>query len=316
MALLYTNQEIPKTSEEAIRQFREDYIMGVTDGPLPTWHTPFVMPVESPRTTFPLSSISTKFQELKEKSGRFKQMDEREINVTVSPATAGHEVAVLDLKLQTIAARRWVTTPQRFVRAETRHVASKLAALLEAGQSTPCKWDDKNFFIATHDSNPADATSGQFSNYNAAGLDPAVVANIQAEMTSMRLVKDENGDKLGVEPREIWLPTEKFQLVSDMLSKEFLANGESNPIFGKLKPVHIPEFTDPNDWYLVDPELIASGLDPMVAAQFRPGDTLGLQFLDESSDFFKTNLKIAVKAVVWYGFSLIFPHGIRKVLGA
>lgn len=316
MARLYTHQEIPRTSEEAIRQFRDDYIMGVSDGPLPTWHTPFVMPVESPRTTFPISAISTKFLEMKEKSGRFKQMDERSLDLTVSPATAGHEVAVLDLKLGTVAARRWVTTPERFAKAEQRHVAAKLAALLEAGQATLCKWDDKNFFATNHDANPADPGAGTFSNYNAAGLDPAVVANIQAEMTAMRLVKDENGDKLGVEPTEIWLPTEKFQLVSDMLSKEFLANGESNPLFGKLKPVHIPDLTDANDWYLVDPVLIAAGLDPMVAAQFRPGDTLGLQFLDESSDFFKTNLKIAVKANIWYGFALVFPHGIRKILGA
>lgn len=316
MARLYTHQEIPRTSEEAIRQFREDYLMGVSDGPPPTWHTPFVMPVDSPRTTFPISAISTKFVEMKEKSGRFKQMDERELNIYASAYTAGHEISAMDLKLGTFASRRWATVPERFARAEERHVAQNLAAILEAGTSTLCKWDDKNFFATNHDANPADPTAGTFSNYQASPLDPAVLANLQAEMTTMRLVKDENGNKLGVEPAEIWLPTEKFQLVSDQLSKDYLANGESNTLKGKLKPVHIPELTDANDWYLVDPTLIAAGLDPMIAAQYRPGDTLGLQFLDESSDFFKTTLKIAVKANIWYGFALVFPHAIRKVVGA
>jgi hypothetical protein len=135
-------------------------------------------------------------------------------------------------------------------------------------------------------------------------------------MTAMRDVRDTNGDKLGVNPTEIWLPTAKFQGTADKLNQAFLASGESNPIAGQVKPVHVPDLIDVNDWYLVDTNLMAKGVDIAVAANYRNVADLGLRFWDESSDFFKDTGKLKVSAHIWYGFKLLFPHAIRKVVGA
>lgn len=316
MPSLYVSDQLPKTSEEAIREFNERYLAAISAAPTTGWASRFLLPVGAPRTTFPIGLMSTKFQETKEQSGTFKTLAEKAFDLKVVEFDAGYEAKKIDLLTNTFSYRNWQKVPGRFALAEDRHVAKNIASLLENGTAVASPWDDLAFFDTSHQANPANASLGTFSNYNSVATDPAVVANIQAEMTAMRLVKDENGDKLGAEPDEIWLPTQKFQLVSDMLSKEYLANGESNPIRGKLKPVHIPELTDVNDWYLVDTKMFGMGIEPVVAANFRASEDLGLRTFDESSDFFKNTGHIKVSAHIWYGFQLVFPHAIRKIVGA
>lgn len=135
-------------------------------------------------------------------------------------------------------------------------------------------------------------------------------------MTAMRDVRDTNGNKIGVEPDEIWLPTAKFQAVSDKLNQAFLATGESNYMNGKLRPVHVPELSDVNDWYLVDSKLVTRGFDPMIAAKYTPPADLSIRQFDESSDFFKKTGKIRYGVHIWYGFAYALPHAIRRVVGA
>jgi hypothetical protein len=275
-----------------------------------------VLPVGAPRTTFPISLMSTKFQETKERSGTFKTLAEKDFDLKVVEFDAGYEAKKMDILSNTFAYRNWSNAPGRFKLAEDRHVARNVASLLENGTAVASPWDDVAFFDTAHKANPANTSSGTFGNYQSVATDPAVIASLQAEMTQMRLVKDENGDKMGVDPTEIWLPTQKFQLVSDMLSKEYLANGESNPLRGKLTPVHVPEFTDVNDFYLVDTNMFSMGIDPVVAANFRPSADLGLRQWNEQSDYFLDTGKLKVAAHIWYGFQLVFPHAIRKIVGA
>ena len=313
---LYTPELLPTTSEEAIRQFNEKYLAVSSAAPAPTWADRFVMPVGAPRVTFPIGLMSTKFRETRDQGSRAKGMTEESFDLKVVEHDAGFEAPLLDIKTNTFAYRNWMRAPERLRIAEARHVCKQLAVLLEDGTSQLSPWDGVAFFSASHKANPSDSGAGVFSNYQSSATDPAVIANLQAEMTAMRAVKDENGDKLGVEPDEIWLPTEKFQIVSDRLNQDRLANGESNPILGKLKPVHVPDLTDVNDWFLVDSKQLAMGFDPMVAAKFMPADTLGLRFWDENSDFFKDSGKIKVSQHIWTGFRLVFPHAIRLVRGA
>lgn len=315
MPSLYVNEQLPTTSEEAIRQFDEKYLAVLSAAPAPTWGDRFVQSVGAPRVTYPIALMATKFLETKEASSRFKSMAEESFDLRVVEFDAGFEAAMLDLKTNVFAYRNWMAAPDRLRVAEGRHLCRNMAALLEAGTSTLSPWDAVNFFSATHKANPSYGST-TWSNYQSSTLDPATLANIQAEMTAMRDVRDENGDKLGVEPDEIWLPTEKFQLVSDKLNQALISNGESNPLLGKLKPVHVPDFTDANDWYLVDSKMMAAGFDPLIAAQYVPSDTLGLRYWDESSDFFKDTGKIKVSQHIWNGFALVFPHAIRLIKGA
>lgn len=315
MTSLYTNELLPTTSEQAIREFNEKYLAVVSAAPAPTWADRFVSPVSAPRVTFPIGLMSTKFRETRDQGSRAKGMTEESFDLRVVEHDAGFEAPFLDISTNAFAYRNWMRAPERLRIAEGRHVCKQLATLLEAGTSDTSPYDGVAFFSASHKANPADSGAGTFSNYQSSAAAPTI-ANIQTEMTAMRAVKDENGDKLGVEPDEIWLPTEKFQVVSDLLNQAFLASGESNPMLGKLKPVHVPDLTDANDWFLVDSKLIAMGFDPMVAAKFVPADTLGLRFWDESSDFFKDTGKIRVSQHIWTGFRLVFPHAIRLVRGA
>ncbi len=313
---LYIKDTLPASSEEAIRKFETRYNAILVAGNTGDWVNPFIMNVDSPRTTYPLSAFTSGFRETKEGSGRFRGMSDKTFDLNVSEFDDGYEAKLADILTNVFAWQRWNEVPQAFVTAERRHHASKLAKLLEAGQSTACKYDDVNFFATTHLSNPMIATSAQFSNYDSAGLAPETLTNVSAQMTQMRLVKDVNGEKLGVEPTEIWLPTEKFQVTSDALNKDFLANGESNTMKGKLKPVHVPQLTDPNDWYLVDGNLLTA-YTPMLSVRWTTLEgKLGLRTFDETSDHTKKTGKIAISKHIWTGQGLLFPHAIRKVAGA
>lgn len=320
MASLFTHETLPATSEEAIRIFDERYLTAITAAAPPAWAAPFIFPVGSPRVTFPISLFSTKYNETKEQSSRFKTMAEDSFDLTVVEYDAGYEAKLLDLLTNTFAYRNWGRAPAALADGEVKHAAKNLVTLLEdAAQTSP--WDGQLFFDTDHRSNPKEViveTQGRkntWSNLQAGPLAPTL-ANIAAEMTLMRDVRDHNGDKLGVEPNEIWLPTEKFQAVSDLLNQALISGGESNPIAGKIKPVHIPDLTDANDWYLVDTTQFSKGVEPMVAAQYRDVGSLGLRTWDESSDFFKDTGKLKVSAHIWYGFKLVFPHAIRQVVGA
>ncbi len=320
MASLFTNQTLPATSEEAIRQFDERYLAAITAAAPPGWCAGFIDSVGAPRVTFPMSLMSTKFNETKEQASRFKTMAEQAFDLTVIEYDAGYEAKLLDILTNTFAYRNWGRAPAALADGEVKHVAKNLVTLLEdSAQLSP--WDGLSFFNDAHRSNPKEVIGtsqgrkNTWDNLQATTLAPTL-ANIAAEMTLMRDVRDENGDKMGIEPNEIWLPTEKFQGTSDLLNQAFLANGESNPMLGKIKPVHVPDLTDVNDWFLVDTTQFAKGVQPMIAAQYRDVGSLGLRQWDESSDFFKDTGKLKMSAHIWYGFKLIFPHAIRLIKGA
>ncbi len=321
MASLFTNQTLPATSEEAIRIFDERYLAAITAAAPPGWCAAFIETVGAPRTTFPISLMSTKFNETKEQSSRFKTMAEQAFDLTVVEYDAGYEAKLLDILTNTFAYRNWGRAPAALADGEVKHAAKNLVTLLEdSAQTSP--WDKLAFFSTAHRSNPAEvivATQGRtntWGNLQSVAADATDLTKIQAEMTAMRDVRDENGDKMGVEPNEIWLPTQKFQTVSDKLNQALINGGDSNPLLGKIKPVHVPDFTDVDDWYLVDTTQFAKGVQPMIAATYRDVGSLGLRQWDESSDFFKDTGKLKMSAHIWYGFKLIFPHAIRRVVGA
>lgn len=326
MASLFLNEQLPTTSEQAIREFNEKYIAIISAAAPSDWAARFVQAVSAPRTTYPLSALAVKFKESNTHEGTFSGMDAKSFDLTVKEFDSGVEAKLLDLFTNTFEYRNWSRGPSELVLAETRMVAQQLVRLLEAGTGTTlgtCPWDGLAFFSASHVANPwvtLDTTvtgvANTWSNYQASTKDPVDLAELRAEMTIMRNVRDTNGNKLGVEPDEIWLPTEKFQAVSDKLNQAFLANGESNPMSGKLRPVHVPELTDTNDWMLVDSKLLARGFDPLIASKYTPPNSLSARTFGEESDFFKKTGKIRQGVHVWYGFAYGLPHALRLVRGA
>lgn len=324
MASLFTNETLPTTSEQAIREFDSRYLAGISAVEPPTWAEDIggdVVPLGAPRVTFPMSFLSVKYMETKEVAGRFKTLGEKTFDVKVVEYDAGVEAKLMDLFLNTFAYQKWGEGPARLLMAEKQHVLDNIATLLEdTTQTTP--WDDLAFFHAAHKANPTGDPSTTWSNLQSTPADVLDISKIRDEIVAMKDVRDENGKKMPVNPTIIMVPTQKASALEFVLSQNLIvipgaSAGSTNPYVAKFKVVENPQLTDVNDWYLIDPALMKKqGVPPWIAAKFQPPDTLGLRTWDENSDFFKETGKIKKGSHIWYGFKLLFPHAIRKVVGA
>jgi hypothetical protein len=329
---LYTIEQLPTTSQAAIREFNDRYIGSIGAVPPPTWSDlGDLLPVSSPMITFPISSLALKYSQTEGES-RFKTLLEKSFDLKVQEFDVGIDAKLLDIQQQVFAYRNWLQGPARMVIAEGRHRNRSIVTLLEAGENT--KWgaslanplgiDGVNFFSATHLSDFNDSGSATWSNYQVSTKNVISVANLAAEVTLMQGALDENGEKIGADPDTILVPTAKYEGLKNLLAQAMILEngtgsaGVTNPFFGRFNVVHVPEFTDADDWYLVDSKLRASsGLPPWLSARYTvPNPALELRTWDESSDYFKDTGRIKVSSHIWYGFSLGFPHSIRKVKGS
>ncbi len=321
MGSLYEIEKLPATSGEAIRIFDERYLAALSAVPVGSWARDFgdMMDVDSPKVTFPIAMLATKYLETEDESGRTQTMGETSFDIQVKEFDTGYEAKLLDITKNIYAYRKWAQVPSRFVLAEARHVSKSIAALLDAGEATDC-WDGVSFFDTDHPANGKNSAQGVFDNYQGSSADPFDLTDLEAEVTAMRGVLDENGDKLGVEPDTILLPTAQYQKTYNKLALQNIVEdsnaGVTNPFFGKFNLVHVPDLANAKDWYLVDSKLLkAQSMAPWAALRYAVPGSLGLRTYDESSDFFKNTGKLKVSSHVWYGFSLVMPHAIRKIDG-
>jgi hypothetical protein len=326
MASLYLNEQLPTTSEQALREFDQRYLTLLSGADPTDWAARFEFQIGGPRVTFPMSAATAKFRETKAAPGTFEGMAEGSFDLKVVEYDAGHEADVYRLTTNAFEYARWQQAAAMLINAERWFVAEKLAALLEDGVNQFSQWElafnsgsTVKFFSTAHEANPSKPGLATFSNYQASTLSPVSVTNIVAEATNMKKeIKDLNGRLMRVNPSEIWVPPAKSLGVANLINQAHLASGEDNPIFGKYKVVEIPQLTvDADDWFLVDPDLMSrEGMTPLIAVSHRPSDTLALREWNESSDFFRATGKVRKGVHIWKGFSLGFPHGIRLVKGA
>lgn len=324
---LYTIETLPTDDQSALQEFDDRYIASIGAAPPPTWSDiGDLIPTSAPMVTFPISSMALSYQRTEGES-RFKSLLSKSFDMKVEEFDTGVVAKYLDLLSQIFAYRNWKNGPQRMMMAEARHRTKSLAALLEDGENAA--WvDGVNFFSATHLCDVNDPDSDTWSNYQVTGKDVVNIANIRAEVTAMQLAKDENGDKIGADPDTILVPTEKYEPLKFLLAQALMLDGgtstsvtsaaTTNPYVGKFKIVQVPEFTDADDWYLVDSKLrSASGLPPWVSLRYTvPDPALELRKYDTSTDYFKDTGNIKVSSHIWYAFSLAFPYAIRKIKGA
>lgn len=323
---LFESDKLPATSAEALVEYSDRYLAAQGADVPPGWVDEYgdSTPVNVPETTYPLSAMSGKFRET-EGDSVVETMGEDKLDLKVVEYDMGYEARLVDLLTKVFAYRQWNDSANSANIAEQNHRADSIATLLEAGESTEI-WNGQNFFSTTHPANTKKPGLGTSSNYQATPKDCNSIANIIAERTAMRAVKDVNGKKLRVNPDTILLPTEKFEIV-DALTKQIqvsVASGTgvpgggtatmTNPIAG-LKVVHVPELTDPDDWYLADSSLVKK-MPPWLCARWSPGLELELRQWDTDSDFFKNTGKLKNSAHIWYGFALAFWQGLRKIKGA
>lgn len=329
---LYTISTLPADDQAALREFNDRYLASIGAAPAPTW-ADFgdSDPTSSMQVTYPISNFAMKYAQTEGES-RFKTYLSKSLDLKVEEHDVGASAKLLDLLTQVFAYRQWQQGPARMQLAKARHRNKAIATLLEAGEST--LWgtspgiDGVNFFSASHLSDLADASSTTWSNYQSSTKDVVSITNIQAEVTIMQGVLDENGDKLGVDPDTILVPTAKYEPLRNLLAQNLmLAGGTStsvtsaattNPYLGRFNVVHVPEFSDADDWYLLDSRMkSAHGLSPWASLEYMPGDAaLSLRQWDQSSDFFKDTGRIKVSSHIWSAHGLVMPHAIRKIKGA
>ena len=327
MASITVHDTLPASSQDALEMFDERYLALSMKAMPTTWADQLgeVHMTASTSTKYPMAFLALKYLETIDEGGRFRTIGEKDCELQVVQYDDGVELELVKLLTNSFSARRWMDAPAGLLQAEAFLKSKTLAGMLEANTAT-CGWDDLALFHDSHLANPKGDTSVTFDNNQATAKDPANVDNIAAEVALMMAVKDENGDKLGVKPTALGLPTEKFHATANLLKQDIIANTGGtatirNPYAdGTLKLVHMPELTDANDWYLFDENLIAKGAVPWVVAKLdlaRPGfDALGLRRYGEDSDRFKNTGKIAVSSRLFYGFKFLYPHAIRKVAGA
>jgi hypothetical protein len=329
MAQLNPATTLPASSQDALEIFDERYLaasQALLAQPQ-TWVGELGedFPTRALSTHYPMSILALKYAETIAAEGRFKTIGEKEVELTVAEYDDGVEIELLKLLTNTFSAKRWMDAPAAMLQAEQVFKLRLISAALEANTAT-CGWDGLALFHDSHKSNPVKDNGITFDNLQSTPKDVADLSVLEAELTLMADVRDTNGDRLGVTGNVIGVPVEKFRKMTNLLKQDFVATSAGtatmrNPYNdGSLTVVRMDQLTDVNDWYLFDSNLIAKGVPPWVIAKLAlqtPGfDSLSLRRFDENSDHFKKTGKIAVSSHIYYGSKFLFPHAIRKVVGA
>lgn len=328
MAQLDPQNLLPQSSQDALQIFDERYLALKALAPDPIWVEQYgeFAPTPALSTRYPMAVLALKFKETVDNGGRFKRIGEKDVELTVVEHDEGVEIELIKVCTNSFSAKRWADAPALLLHAEQMFRAKTIADMLVANSAT-CGWDGLALFHDSHLCNPLDSTSSTFDNLQASAKDVVSLTNIEAEITLMMEVLDENGDPLGIEPDTLFVPRQKFQGLKNLLKQDFVPNSAGtatmrNPYNDAgLTVVKIDALTDVNDWYLADSKLIANGVVPWTQAKLAmaaPGfDELCLRRYEPSnSDYARTKGVVAVSQHIYYGQKFLYPHAIRKIAGA
>lgn len=329
-------EELPTTSQAAIRIFNDRYLDGTQLPPDPTWASELGeidQSLASPYITYPMSLLSLKFKESKGED-RAEVPGEQSFDLKPVEFDEGIRMPLVQIKTSAFAQRKWVRGPELLRRAEARHVAQNIADAVING-NPKCGWDKLPLFSDVHLVNPRKPDLGTFDNLEATPTDMTDVDNITAQIVAMMgQVKDENGQKLIVEPRfTILAGTGNFQAISNLMKQDKIvkaifnlakseivaAGSEKNPYEGLIDVVYAPQWDgggSGKDTLLIDRTLVDEMMPPWLAGKYSPGGSLELRVFDEASDFFKDTGDIKISNHIWWGFGAVFPHAVRYVTGA
>jgi hypothetical protein len=329
MALLNPATTLPTSSRDAQEIYDERMNAAQLLSVPATWVSELGEDYPTPalETKYPMSVLGLKFTEAKGSDTNFRTIGEKECTLTVAEYKEGVEVELLKLMTNSFVAKRWMDAPAGFVQAEQVFKLKMIATALVANTEL-CGWDDLALFHDSHLCNPKDPNSSTFDNYQATTKAVEDMADLEEEITLMAEVLDINGDRLGVMPTHIGVPPQKFQKLKNVLKQDFIPNAGGtatmrNPYNDAgLTVVKMDQIAaDADDFYLFDMNLISKSVAPWIVAklalQAAGFDKLGVRHWDmDNSDSCRAKSTIAVSHHVYYGFKFLYPHAIRKVLGA
>lgn len=332
-------EELPTTSQAAIRVFQDRYLDGTQLPPDPTWASVLGevdTSLASPFITYPMSLLSLKFKESKGE-GRAETPGEQSFDLKPVEFDEGIRMPLIQIQTSAFAQRKWVRGPELLRAAEARHVAQNIADNVIDLNPT-CGWDKVALFSASHKVNPRKPKLGTFSNLQSTATDMTDPDKITAEIAAMQAeVKDENGSRLIQSPRwGILAGPGNYQAIANLMKQDKIikaiveggttkaAAAVTNPYEGLIDTIYAPQWNggaaegDPPglDTILVDLDLVASMMPPWLAGKYAPGGSLELRVFDEASDFFKNTGDIKIENHIWWGFGAVFPHAVRYIKGS
>ena len=314
---LFSIDKLPATSQAAVREFDERYIAAVGASDPTGWETiGELVGTPKPDVTFPISQLRTQYNRT-QGQGQTKDLGEADVRIRVEEFDDGYEAYLKRLVEEQFAYRRWQEAPARLVQAEEQFRHTEIATLLGNGENEAA-YDGVDFFDTAHPSNIDHASLATWSNFEAGAITVVSIANIEAQVTAMQQVRDENGNFMGLNPRTIMVGILRAEPLINLLKQNRIDVGGvtvDNPYMNGFNVVVVKEFASSLDWYLVDEDATRE-MSPWVSLRQDVSPALAMRRFDEDSDFFKHGGKIKMSSHIWYGHGLVIPHGIRKVIGA
>ena len=328
MAKLNPATTLPTSSQDALQIFDDRYAAERLIARPSTWVDELGEVSDTPAlsTKYPMAFLALKYLEAKTNQDRFRTIGEKDVELTVVEYKDAVEIELMKLLTNTFSARHWENAPAAMLQAEQIFKLKLIADALVANTET-CGWDGLALFADAHLCNPDDSESATFDNLQATPKDVTDLAVLEPEITAGFEVLDINGDPLGVQFDTIGVPRQKFQKLSMTLKQDFVATPAGtatmrNPFNdGSLNVVRMDQLTDVNDWYLFDSKLISRGVPPWIVAKLALPvagfDDLGLRRYDpNNSDRAREKGVVGVGSHIYYGSKFLFPHAVRKVVGA
>lgn len=200
------------------------------------------------------------------------------------------------------------TQPEVMARNAKMFPDDKLAEIINTGENIALTWAGAgvNFLDTAHPvSLIGGGASGTFQNWWS--NTDLTEANVTTLMNALLTRTGANGRSLGLKGLELLLPTALYEEGRRLVELPMLTGGESNPLFGRLKPVLWPQL-DSSRWAIVDnsrPEL-----NPLIIVTGSHGETPETITHDKDSYLYKSEMRVGFNAVLRMGFGPGMPHAI------
>jgi hypothetical protein len=304
------------SSADAFAAIDERYAAAMLSPDVQSWAADLgdVIPTDALTVRLPIANLTGWGYQQTQGENRFKSFSGKYVDLATEEFDEGYEEYLLKLQKDPLAARQWAVFGDRLPMLETELVNGRIGSALINGETTN-GIDGASFFSTAHGNLQTTAT-------------PFSVDNLMKEASAMSSLSDANGRSYGIKPDTIVVPNALYYPATLALSQSLIisTSGTSfgavdNPLKGSFRVVSVndlPNNATPanSDWYLLDSSLVSKGLPPWVIARMAVDGNLGLRRFDTDSDFFKNHSRIKVSSHVFYGFSLGFHHGLRKIKGA
>ena len=336
-------EEFGPSSQRANEEFRMVYNMALAAEPK-VWAETLgdLQPSGSvTKDTFPINLSAVRYTKKKAQEAGAETSMNFDISVTKDEFYAAEEVELRRLS-DFAHVISWNRRAERMARARVFLRNELVTTILEAGttgywgQSTELATgiDGQPFFSATHKVHPRDPSKklrgvATWSNYQSTAK-PLSSVNLTAQKVTAFQVADPSGKEFGYSYDAMLYPSSldetarNLLTVQDLILEAGTTNGVSNTFAATKNPhyqsgmeaVRAPDLagTDTTaNWYLVSRAAISAGLFPWMISEDGSED---LRTWDESSDFYKDTGFIKVSSHIYLAAVLLFPHSIRKIVGA